>query len=350
MKVHSEVRDARLRGGLSAAALGTMAGVTRQTIHAIEAGTYVPNTAVALGLARALNVTVEDLFQLDGTPADPAPTRVRRLPGDAAVAPGQPAQLCRVGNRLFATTPSSERWYLPESDAVVRSRNQVSLLQPDSKSSRVLIAGCDPGLSVLARHMQRGSTPPVMVHRNSTQALKLLEQRCIHVAGTHIENTRWGRGVAVFSFAEWEEGLVVARGNPRGIGGIADIARRGVAFVNREKGSGSRRLLDAELKRAGLLPSKVSGYDTCAHGHLDAAARVRDGQADCCIATRSAARLCGLGFVTIVAERFNLAVRRSDLNSSGVQVLLNTLNSAGFRRDLAAVAGYDTGCTGRQVV
>src|ERR1022692_4653278 len=124
-------------------------------------------------------------------------------------------------------------------------------------ANRILVAGCDPGISVLARHVLRAGVELVVAQRNSTQALTLLKQGVVHVAGTHLRDEASGdsnlpaihrlfarNSVAVVSLAAWEEGLVLAPGNPKSIHSVADLARRDVSIVNREPGAGSRLLLD----------------------------------------------------------------------------------------------------------
>src|SRR5438874_3893184 len=147
----------RQRRGLSAAHLAKVAGVSRQTIYAMEAGSYVPNTAVALRLARALEAKVEDLFTLpDRIPTSTVRTEhAQLLPGSNIPEAGQPVQLCRVDKRLMASAPSPIQWYFPASDAVVSGKRaqpgkrRVHVFQPeDEYRNRILIAGCDPGISV----------------------------------------------------------------------------------------------------------------------------------------------------------------------------------------------------------
>src|ERR1039457_2513311 len=111
----------RQKRGFSAAELAQRTGISRQTIYAIESGSYVPNTAVALRLARTLEVSVEDLFTLPSGPAaDPRPTEhVTLLPHPAPPRAGDPMQLCRVDRRTMASSPSPIPWYLPTADAVL---------------------------------------------------------------------------------------------------------------------------------------------------------------------------------------------------------------------------------------
>ena len=365
---------ARLRQsrGYSAAQLAQLAGVSRQTIYAMEAGGYVPNTVVALRMARALGVEVEDLFSLRDEAAPPQlrEERVALLPGSAAPVAGQAVQLCRVDRHLMASIPSPLPWYFPASDAVVTHRPASRRLAEvqvfhaeDEFRNRLLVAGCDPGISVLARHVQAAGIELVLAHRNSSQSLKLLKEGSVHVAGTHLRDEASGESnlpeigrlfsknaVAVISFAVWEEGILTARGNPKGIRGIDDFARSDISIVNREPGSGSRRLLDARLKRARIDPASVPGYERIAPGHLAAAWQIYSGVADCAIATRAAARMFGLGFLPLVTERYDLAVRRQHLDMPGIQALLDTLNRSNFRRELESLGGYDTKAAGQRVL
>jgi len=275
-EIENNLAQLRQKRGLAAAHLAKLAGVSRQTIYAMEAGTYVPNTAVALKLARALEVRVEELFALPGD--FPAPEfRMEQavlLPGPENPTEGQPVELCRVDDRMVASAPSPVPWYFPASDAIVAAQpaqGKARLRVFDAErqfQNRVLLAGCDPAISVLARHVQTTGSELVVAHRNSSQALELLRQRYIHVAGTHLRDDASGESnlpdiarrfsrnsVAVISFAIWEEGIVTARGNPKTIRSVDDFGRPDVTIVNREAGAGSRKLLDDHLKRLKLAPS-----------------------------------------------------------------------------------------------
>ena len=375
-EIENHLGTLRQKRGISAAQLARTVGVTRQTIYAMEAGSYVPNTAVALRLAQALEVKVEDLFTLPR--AEPAGLRseeVTLLPGSDALHPGQPVQLCRVNRRLVASPPSPVPWYFPVSDAVVVSTSAPGKLAKNGRTdvqvfdaaddfrNRVLIAGCDPGISVLAHHLQSASVELVLAHRNSSQSLKLLKEGCVHIAGTHLRDESSGESnlpeigrmfprnaVAVITFAVWEEGIVTAPGNPKNIKAIDDLARRDVSIVNREKGAGCRALLDSRLNLLKIDPKSVRGYNRVAPGHLQAAWQVQSGQADCCIATRAAARVFGLGFVPLVSERYDLAIRRQHLDMPSIQILLDTLNRSNYRRELESLGGYDARAAGQRLL
>jgi molybdate-binding protein len=338
----------------------------------MEAGTYVPNTAVALRLARALETSVEALFALadDVAPPDLRAELATLLPGSPQLQPGQAVQLCQVDKQLMASPPSPVPWYFPAADAVVadkpkrRGKTPVRIIHTEGDfAARILVAGCDPGISVLSRYVQAAGIELVLAHRNSSQSLGLLKEGCVHIAGTHLRDEVTGESnlpeigrifpkhtVAVISFAVWEEGILTAAGNPRDIHGVEDFARKHVSIVNREKGAGSRGLLDSHLKKLGIESQRVKGYGDLAFGHLPAAWQVKSGVADCCLATRAAARVFGLHFIPLVSERYDLALRKESLDLPRIQNVLDILGRADFRRELEGLGGYDTRVTGQRML
>jgi molybdate-binding protein/DNA-binding XRE family transcriptional regulator len=343
----------RKRGGLTAAGLAKTIGVSRQTIYAIEAGTYVPNTEVALRLARALTVSVEDLFSLPATAVRNEAIEI--LPGSGPLEPGQPVQLCEVHGRRIGIPLSPTNWALPIGDALIgghgsKGKTQIQLSAPElDLRNRILIAGCDPAVSLLARQLQPAGIELVTVHRNSSQALSLLKAAAVDIAGTHLRHRTFSaRSVAVISFASWTEGLITAPGNPKQIRGVEDLARRNVRLINRELGSGARDLLDAHLKRIKLKRTDVRGYDCTAPGHLAAAREVKSARADCCVATEAAARVFGLHFIPLETARYDLVVRKQDFERPQIQTLFDAIQDLSFRRKLEKIGGYDTAVTGRR--
>jgi putative molybdopterin biosynthesis protein len=341
----SERRKAR---GVSAVELAGQAGVTRQAIYAIEAGTYVPNTAVSLRLARALETSVEEIFALE--PEDNPTVELQRfepLDESVTIAPGEPLQICRVGRRAIGVAPQFYPAYLPVADGVAHDGGRAAIAGEPDDASRLLIAGCDPALSVLAAHARDVGIDVVLANANSARSMEWLRAGKIDVAGTHLNDPIvGGRGFSVVTFALWEEGLVVRRGNPKAIRRIEDLANPQVEFINREEGSGSRRLFDRLIADAGMSAAKVKGSRNSAPGHLAAAWAVASGAADCCIASGSAARRFGLDFIPLAAERFELVLHRKDLAKKAVESVLDVLNRSRFRRHLEVIAGYDVSRAG----
>jgi molybdate-binding protein/DNA-binding XRE family transcriptional regulator len=373
MKVQNRLAELRTSRGISAVELASAIDVTRQTVYAIESGNYAPNTTVALKLAQTLGVTVEDIFQLDAQTASGSIEQAELLEDGQGALPGKPVCLCRVDGRLVATFPDAGAWSLPLADAVIAGVAGKSNRSPKTAvellgmghdfEKRLLMAGCDPGISILARHLGQQGVSLIVAHRNSTKALDLLHQGSIHVAGCHIRDERTeesnlaaiGRifrkqDIAVVSLALWEEGLVVARGNPKHIHSVADLQRSDITIVNRERGAGSRLLLDSLLRSLGLSHINLRGYENIESGHLPAARCVLKGKADCCIAVSSAACILGLDFIPLASERYDLDVHRRHLHLPQVQALFNTLALAAYRHELMRLGGYDTSVSGHRLI
>jgi molybdopterin molybdotransferase/putative molybdopterin biosynthesis protein len=371
VSVKNNLAYLRNRQGFSPAHLAKLVGVRRQTIYAMEAGSYVPNTLIALRLAQALQVKVEDIFSVaEAALAISASQEVEVLPLGQKLQPGQLLQLCSIERRVVGVPSTPVPSYLPVADAVLINPCEATkkvvkaLVQPllidREYGRRLLIAGCDPGISVLGRHLKNAGIELVMASCSSSKALELLKQKQIHVAGSHLRDEATGesnlpavrkvfpgKSVTVVNFAAWEQGVVVRRGNPKGIRKAGDLARKDLRLINREPGAGSRILLDSTLRRLGFKTSDVSGYDQVAYGHIPAAWHVHTGQGDYCIATRAAARVFGLDFVPLVSERFDLVIPKLHQDLSATHVLLETLNRAAFQRELELLGGYDTSQTGK---
>ncbi len=334
--------------GIAAVDLAARAGITRQAIYAIEAGTYVPNTTVTLRLARALESSVEDLFMLedDAVPANSAQS-FEPLDENSAAAPGEPIQICRVGRRVIGVVPPSFPAYLPIADGIVTERGRASLASEPDSGARLLIAGCDPALSLLASYAREAGIDVVLANANSSRALEWLRDGKVDIAGTHVSAHL--AGSSIVTFALWEEGFVVRRGNPKSIRTIADLANPLVKFVNRDHGSGSRKLFDSQIAAAGIPMARIQGSESCVSGHLAAAWAVASGAADCCIAAGSAARRFGLDFIPLASERFELVLHKRDMTRKAVEGLFDILNRSRLRRQLETVAGYDVSHAGETV-
>ncbi len=373
MEVKTNLAELRAKRGMGASLLARKIGISRQTVYAIEAGNYVPNTAVSLKMARVLETTVDELFQLETEERQPDHTIEATILGDIEqMKPGQPLRLCTVGSHTVAVAPEIGGWGLPPADAVLvevhhgkrHPSAKVQILGDKWKAaSRILLAGCDPSVSILAQSLQAQGCELIVRYENSSRALELLRDGLVHVAGSHLLDKATGKPdlapltklfprstVAVFSYAMWEEGLVTGPGNPKCITGIADLVRKGVRFTNRELGAGCRKLLDSCLKKAEISPDQVKGYDKITVGHLAAARLVRDGEVDCCVSTRVVARAMSLEFLPLAEKPYHLLIRRSHLDLQPVQALIETLGRAAYRREVEAHTGYNMRGAGERLV
>jgi molybdate-binding protein/DNA-binding XRE family transcriptional regulator len=368
--IESRVAQIRKSRGIGASDLARRVNVSRQTIYAIENGTYVPNTEVALRMARELEVSVDELFSLSpGTPNSPDSVTAEILSASKPVK-GQPVRICQIGSRWVSVPVPNTPYFMPEADGIIKRTGSANFRadlmvfgKGEASQRRLLLAGCDPATSLLSNMVERISGVEIVSAAASSKlALTWLKEGKVHIAGSHLEDPSSGEfnlpyvretfpseEIMVITFARWEEGFVVTAGNPKAIRRTEDLARRGVRFLNREAGSGSRALLDKLLTEAGIARSKVHGYDRVVFGHLPAAFQVLLGEADACIATRSAAQTFGLDFVPLHSARYDLVMRKRTADLPSVKAFLDVLQRATLRRKLEVLAGYDTSQTGSQL-
>jgi molybdate-binding protein/DNA-binding XRE family transcriptional regulator len=328
--------------------LARITGLNRQTLHAIEAGAYTPNTSVALLLARALNTSVERLFSIEENPPTSQYIASETITSQPA-AVGTPVRLAQVDGRTISVPSVTGEFFFGPADGILDTQCRTMLIDEVSWGRQLLIAGCDPAASVLGKHAARTDVTLLPWHSNSSAALDLLRAGRVHIAGCHLRDYPRPPSTVVFALANWQEGLVLAPGNPKHLRTIADLANNNASLSNREPGSGSRKLLDYELDRAAIEPEHILGYRRVAPAHLAAAQRVLAGDADCCIAPEAVARALGLDFVPLVSERYDLVIPERFMDMPAIASLLDVLQTAAFRRSLSGLGGYDVSVTGQRV-
>jgi len=196
----------------------------------------------------------------------------------------------------------------------------------------------------------------------SLGGLVALRDGLCHVAGSHlldpatgeytlpyVERVLGDRDVAVVRLVHREQGLIVARGNPLGVAGIEDLARDGLRYVNRQRGAGTRVLLDHELGRHGIAPETISGYTREEHTHLAVAAAIGAGRVDAGLGVLAAARAFGLDFVPVTREPYDLVLLTETLDLPVMAPLWALLEQPAFRHAVDALGGYGVEEMGRRI-
>jgi putative molybdopterin biosynthesis protein len=196
----------------------------------------------------------------------------------------------------------------------------------------------------------------------SLGGLVALRDGLCHLAGSHlldadtgtytlpwVERVLGDRPVAVVRLVHREQGLIVADGNPLGLSGIEDLTRPGLRYVNRQRGAGTRVLLDHELGRRGIAAEAVGGYAREEHTHLAVAAAVAAGRADCGLGVLAAARAFGLGFVPVTREPYDLVMAAETVEDPVLAPLWELLASRAFLERVEALGGYSTAESGIRV-
>jgi putative molybdopterin biosynthesis protein len=227
------------------------------------------------------------------------------------------------------------------------------------RQSVLMMGSHDPMIDLLGQFLSERLPGSRLVssHVGSMGGLVALRRGETHLAGIHLLDPDSGTfnwpyvrkylpdtPVQLVTFAHREQGLIVARGNPLAIRSIDDLPR--LRYVNRQRGAGTRVLLDYELQKRGITPESIAGYDHEEYTHLGVAAAVASGIADCGLGVRSGAVALELDFVPVSWERYDIVVPDNHRTHPAVAALLEVLNTEAFRQALHAQPGYDTRETG----
>jgi putative molybdopterin biosynthesis protein len=156
-----------------------------------------------------------------------------------------------------------------------------------------------------------------------------------------------GETVVLMNLMQRVQGLMLAPGNPRHVTGISDLPRKDVTFVNRQRGSGTRILLDAQLRSLGIAPADVRGYEREEKTHIGIATFIAGGQADTGLGAQSAASVAGLDFIPLFKERYDLVILQASFEQPRMQMIKEVVASDTFKDMMGAMPGYDLSQTGR---
>jgi molybdate-binding protein/DNA-binding XRE family transcriptional regulator len=368
-RVRTVVKAMRQRLEMQQRDLAKAVAVSRQTLSSIEAGETVPSTQIALALARELRCRVEDLFSLRGDGQVIEAEFVREADRDPADARKTRVSLGWVGERWVARlletdealalgTPADGIASLSKEKGRTKARVR-PLRDLESLHRNLLVAGCDPALGLLGRHLEERFHGPRLhwIEKASRPALEELAAGRVHLAGMHLlgeggvgENAvavreRFGsESMVLVTLASWEQGFVSRPG--RKYRSAADVERKGTRVIAREAGAGAQELLESLFRKAGRPFGRVVPV-AVAHGHRAVAQMVAMGVGDVGVATRSAAASFGLHFEPLAEARFDLVFSATLASDSRVQALLDCLSDSRFRQDLGGMTGYRTARTGQ---
>ncbi|MEH1839083.1 MAG: substrate-binding domain-containing protein [Nostoc sp.] len=398
----NNLKPIRNRLGMSQQDLANMVGVTRQAIAAVETGQCAPSVTICLRLAKALGCQVEDLFWLE---EEDLPKIEAILAGSTSNIQRSQVSLARIGDRWIAypllgrdafrlemipsdgelvavshpiagsgvsdVAESPSKGNRPSelsntgASTVRVDRFSVRLLDDiDKLHNTVVIAGCTPVLSLLARATERWH-PQLRVHyrfAHSMAALHSLERGEVHIAGMHLYDPQTGehnipfvrkvltgKDAVLITLGIWQEGLLVPPGNPMKIKTVSDLVEFGATVVTHEVGSGNRMLLERKLQEERVPFDVVKRFDRIVHNHQDVALSIVSGIADAGISTASIAATFGLGFIPLHSARYDLVILKEYLEEAPVEQFLNILGNRLVRSQLQILGGYDISKTGEVV-
>ena len=262
-----------------------------------------------------------------------------------------------VKNRAIPFTKVTGKYLFPI-DSINRWIEDSMVTTSTGKGDgRVTITGShDPAIDLLVSEVNRRYPDITMLTANigSTRGIEMLRNGATDMAGIHIldpetndYNLPWlekhtpGLKPVVVHFARRSQGLIVAKGNPLAISGIEDIAEKGLRFINRQKGSGTRLLFEHLATRSGLDTAIIDLSAGEVATHTEIAQAVREGRADTGLGVKSAAVAAGLDFIHITEESFDIAVSRRNFYSEPTQKCIEIVRSSAFREKVSLMGGYN---------
>ncbi|MEA2009021.1 MAG: molybdopterin biosynthesis protein [Chloroflexota bacterium] len=222
------------------------------------------------------------------------------------------------------------------------------------------IGSHDLTLDVLAQFLTAHDRRLASANVGSLGGLVALRRGEAHLAGAHLLDTESGQynlpyldqylpdqPVRVVALVGRTQGLFIPKGNPKGVQGLADLKRDDILYVNRQRGAGTRLLLDYHLEQEGIVPKDVAGYEREEYTHLAAAAAVASGRADCGLGIEAAAHALGLDFIPLFNERYDLIIPKIYAESELLSPLFEILEDSDFRRLVSERPGYDVTLMGK---
>jgi len=267
---------------------------------------------------------------------------------------------------------------ITEADGIIRIPNHVEgindtdrvsaeLLRPLAAIRRtvVIVGSHDNSLDVLADQLKATHSELTLSssHVGSMGGLMAIKRGVCHLAGTHLLDTADGSynvsylkkylpntAVKLIHLVQRDQGLIVRRGNPKEINAIEDLARKDVRFINRQKGSGTRILLDYKLGRLGIKTDDINGYQNEEFTHMAVAVSVLSGSEDAGLGIYAAAKALDLSFIPVVTEQYDLVIPLEYFETKAVQILLEIINSAAFKQRVEDLGGYSTQNTGTVIL
>jgi putative molybdopterin biosynthesis protein len=229
----------------------------------------------------------------------------------------------------------------------------------------IVVVGSHDLVLDLAASALRAADPGVTLASSnvgSLGGLVAVRDGLCHLAGSHLLDPDSGEytlpwvrrvvgdaDIAIVRLVQREQGLIVGPGNPHDLGGIEDLVRPGLRYVNRQRGAGTRVLLDHELGRRGIAPDAVGGYEREEHTHLAVAAAVAAGRADCGLGILAAARAFGLDFVPVAREPYDLVLAAETVEEPLLAPLWALLDDPSFGAQVEALGGYSVAEMGRRI-
>lgn len=269
----------------------------------------------------------------------------------------------RVGRQMRIDASDLERYITEMKTGKIQAdSSSIQVINQTNKSDSCIISGQDLSLDMLTKHLENHLKAPniLRAYQGSLTSLIQMYQGKGDIVSLHlfdgdtgeynipyVKRILVGQPCIVINLLSRTSGFYVQKGNPKRIKTLHDLCDASVQFVNRERGSGIRVLVDEQLRINGVSKKSIVGYDWEESNHIGVASQVANGKADVGIGAEKVAQIVNIDFVPLIQERYDLVILKTEENTALIETVKEVLQSPEFQNELRAIGGYDISKTGK---
>ncbi|CAG9613857.1 hypothetical protein BACCIP111899_03077 [Bacillus rhizoplanae] len=269
----------------------------------------------------------------------------------------------RVGRQMRIDASDLERYITEMKTGKIQAdSSSIQVINQTNKSDSCIISGQDLSLDMLTKHLESHLKAPniLRAYQGSLTSLIQMYQGKGDIVSLHlfdgdtgeynipyVKRILVGKPCIVINLLSRTSGFYVQKGNPKRIKTLHDLCDASIQFVNRERGSGIRVLVDEQLRINGISKKSIVGYDWEESNHIGVASQVANRKADVGIGAEKVAQIVNIDFVPLIQERYDLVILKTEENTALIETVKEVLQSHEFQNELRAIGGYDISKTGK---
>ncbi len=269
----------------------------------------------------------------------------------------------RVGRQMRIDASDLERYITEMKTGKIQAdSSSIQVINQTNKSDSCIISGQDLSLDMLTKHLESHLKAPniLRAYQGSLTSLIQMYQGKGDIVSLHlfdgdtgeynipyVKRILVGQPCIVINLLSRTSGFYVQKGNPKRVKTLHDLCDASIQFVNRERGSGIRVLVDEQLRINGISKKSIVGYDWEESNHIGVASQVANGKADVGIGAEKVAQIVNIDFVPLIQERYDLVILKTEENTALIETVKEVLQSPEFQNELRAIGGYNISKTGK---